>query len=645
MFGKKIELKKDGYQEQSFVMPEVESEHKKTSSGKAQSPMSSEPSTHTSERANSEIEDAVLIKKPKQQKYTEADAGDGTKAHEQYLTGVPLFLTIISCVVTLFIAALDQTIVSTILTTVGDDFNSFEKVGWLTSGFMLPMACLIPSYGKISIAFGRKATLIAGIIVFEIGSLISALSNSMSLLIGGRVIQGIGGGAIQSMVMVILTESVPISRRSLVFASVSVVWSTSSVLGPIIGGALEKITWRWCFYINLPIGGVSLLVLIFGFNPPKPKGNIREKLSTIDYIGTFFLTLGLVLVLLGLTFGGVDFPWRSAAVICLFTIGGVLLIIFCIWNFRYSSHPIILAEFVKSFTTMTALISAMFNFGFFISNLTYLAVYFQVVFNASSLQSGIDLLPLVVSVTIASLANSMFINMTKNVKITMIVSGILSPLGSGLLLLLDKHSSVGKRIGILLVSGIAIGLQFQSSTLSAQLVAPKDIPGALILVTVLLNFGRELASTISVTIAQLLFQVTGTRYLEDLQRDMSSSVDGYAQFANISAKSLISNPRLVRNFPNEVREMVLDQYMKALKNVFYFGLALAVVCFIASLFTTGKKIPKTKDIKTADSEDDQEQMKKAKVSDEADQLQTEKPTAESLSSHQEQHPTMREVSK
>ncbi|KAI5970273.1 SGE1 [Candida margitis] len=592
-------------------MSRGESAHGEPSSTKAQSPISSTSSTHASEE---EINHKVVNTEPlRQEKYTEADAGDGTKAHEQYLHGVPLLLTILSCIVTLFIAALDQTIVSTILTTVGDHFNSFEKVGWLTSGFMLPMACLIPSYGKISIAFGRKATLIGGIIVFEIGSLISALANSMSLLIGGRVIQGVGGGAIQSMVMVILTESVPISRRSLVFASVSIVWSTSSVLGPIIGGALEKITWRWCFYINLPIGGVSLLVLIFGFHPPKPKGNIREKLSTIDYVGTFFMTSGLVLVLLGLTFGGIDFPWRSAAVICLFTIGGVLLIIFAVWNFRFSTNPIILAEFIKSPTTMTATISAMFNFGFFISNLTYLAVYFQVVFNASSLQSGIDLLPLVVSVTIASLANSMFINLTKNVKITMVVSGVLSPLGSGLLLLLDKNSSVGKRIGILLVSGIAIGLQFQSSTLSAQLVAPKHVPGALILVTVLLNFARELASTVSVTIAQLLFQTTGTRYIKDLQLNVNRNIDGYNEFTSMSAKSLISNPRLVRTLPNEVRELVLDQFVKALKNVFYFGLALAAVCFIASLFTTGKKIPKTKDIKTADSEDEKSQAEEMKA--------------------------------
>ncbi|KAI5961692.1 hypothetical protein KGF57_001626 [Candida theae] len=611
-------------------------------SAKEESPMISEPSTHTSERQNSEVEGEPIIRQTSEQKkYYEADAGDGTKAHEQYLHGVPLLLTILSCIVTLFIAALDQTIVSTILTTVGEHFNAFDKVGWLTSGFMLPMACLIPSYGKLSIAFGRKATLLTGIVIFEIGSLISALSNSMSLLIGGRVIQGVGGGAIQSMVMVILTESVPISRRSLVFASVSMVWSTSSVLGPIIGGALEKITWRWCFYINLPIGGVSFLILVFGFNPPKPKGNIRQKLSTIDYVGTFFMTSGLVLVLLGLTFGGIDYPWRSAAVICLFTIGGILLIIFAIWNFGYSTNPIILPEFVKSFTTMTALISAMFNFGFFISNLTYLAVYFQVAFNASSLQSGIDLLPLVISVSVTSVVNSFFINWTKNVKITMIVSGVLSPLGSGLLLLLDKHSSVGKRIGILIVSGIAIGLQFQSSTLSAQLVAPKDIPGALILVTVLLNFARELASTVSVTIAQLLFQVTGTRYIQNLQRDISRNVDGYAEFTSMMPKSLISNPRLVNQLPTEVQEMVLDQFVKALKNVFYFGLGLAVVCFFASMFTTSKRIPKTKDIKTGDSEKDEEKTEQLKESNGINRLQN-KADATSVSNSQTSHRVSKE---
>ena len=228
----------------------------------------------------------------------------------------------------------------------------------------------------------------------------------MSLLIGGRVIQGIGGGSIQAIVMVILTEVVPMNRRSLVFALISVVYSTSSVLGPIIGGALEKITWRWCFYINLPLGGAALVILMLGFHPPKPQGNVREKLLKIDFIGFVLLTSGLVLVLLALTFGGVNYPWNSGSIIALFTVGGGMLLLFVIWNFKYSANPIILTELIVDWRVLLACLSGMFNFAFFISNLTYLAVYFQVIFNASSLQSGIDLLPMVISVTLASLANS-----------------------------------------------------------------------------------------------------------------------------------------------------------------------------------------------------------------------------------------------
>ncbi|KAI5964277.1 uncharacterized protein KGF55_002219 [Candida pseudojiufengensis] len=542
-------------------------------------------------------------------KYREADAGDGTQAHEQHLTGFQLYLTIFSGMISLFLVALDQTIVSTILTIVGDKFNAFEKVGWLTSGFLLSMACLIPSYGKISIAFGRKQTLLVGIVIFEAGSLIAALSNSMDLLIAARVIQGIGGGAVQSTVLIIFTEVVPINKRSLVFASLSLCWMAASALGPILGGALSAYTWRFCFYINLIIGCVPFLILVFFFKPPKVAGEFKDKIGKIDFVGTFFLTSGLILVLLGLTFGGAEFPWRSAAIICLFVIGGLLLICFGVWNFKYSKNQIIYTEFVKSKSIMMAVISAAFNFGFFISNLTYLAIYFQVIHHASPLQSGIDLLPLVVTVAIASMVNSFFINLTRRIQWTMILSGMLAPLGTGLFLLFDENSGLGVRFGVLIVIGISIGLQFQSSLLSAQLGAPKDKPGALIMVTVFLNFMRNVASTITVTIAQLLYQLTGTAYIEDLQRTMTNNFEGYYELKNIPARTLISNPKTVHELPPEAESLVLHQLMKALKNVFYFGLALAVVSFIASLFTTSKKIPKAKDVKSKDKKTDEEQNK------------------------------------
>lgn len=548
----------------------------------------------TSNPSNSDKEMPVESENQVEEKkvFIESDAGDGSKREDHYLTGSKLVICILAIFLCLFLVALDQTIVVTLLSTVGNKFDAFDQVGWLSSGFLLSMAVFVVTWGKLSITFGRKYTMIAAIIIFEAGSLMCALANDMDVLIGARVFAGVGGGGIQLLVFILITEIAPLEKRPLVTAVMGCTFAIASVLGPLIGGAFtSKVTWRWCFYINLPIGGLALGFFYFAFNPPKPKGSIIQKLKMIDYTGTLLLVAGLVIFLLALTFGsGDEYAWNSGAVISCFVIGGFLVILFGIWNFKFSRNPIISPEVVLTFPVDASSVLIFSMFGFFISTVLYVSIYFQVIHGADAWHSGVHLLPYIIPVVLASILSGIFIQKSTHVKPFAVAGGILSPIGVGILCLLDTNSSMARQIGLLILVGVSCGIQMQPAILSAQIAAPKS-PGSTINATTMINFSRSLGGAIGGTLADAVYtSAFVNHYRKELVKISNSTI--LRETENIDVHSLTTSAALLKSLSPVTQDFIKSIVMIAIRNVFYMSLGFAGLNLIASIFISNKRLPK-----------------------------------------------------
>lgn len=525
-----------------------------------------------------------------EKQYFESSAGDGTKREDMYLEGKELLLCFIAVFSCFFLFALDQTIVATLLSTVGNKFDSFDKIGWLSAGFLISMCVLVAVWGKLGIIFGRKYTMMVAIVLFEAGSLMCALANNMNILIGGRVLAGIGGGGVQSITFIIITEVLPMHKRPLGMAVVSIVFAVASVLGPLIGGAFtSNVSWRWCFYINLPIGGFAFCLFTYAYNPPKPKGNIKQKLLLIDYPGVVLLAGGLVVFLLALTFGASgQYSWHSAGVIACFVVGGVVTIIYFIWNFRFSKNPMLPWEVVRVPQVEAASITLFGGFGYFMSAVLYLAVYFQVIHDASAWRSGVDLLPLIISVVVTAFSTGVLVKKTRFVKPFALFGAVIGMIGCGLLTLLEVDSSSSKKIGLQIPAGIGIGALMQSCIIAGQLSAPKG-PGGVIMVTTLINFYRSFGGALSANLADVVYSTSFLNRVVPALSKQSQSV--ISELSNVDILSLINSTTAMNELSLAARTFLKLQMMLAIKDTFYMNLGFAAIAMIAVVFTTNKRLP------------------------------------------------------
>ncbi|KAJ3187326.1 hypothetical protein HDU85_006614 [Gaertneriomyces sp. JEL0708] len=468
----------------------------------------------------------------------------------------------------LFLAALDQTIVSTATTRIAMEFGAFQQVAWIGTAFMLSTTACTPTYGKLADIFGRKPTFLSALAIFLIGSALCGAAQSMTMLIIGRAIAGVGGGGIFAMILIIVTDLVSFRDRGKYQGIFGAIFGVSSVVGPLIGGAFtDGVGWRWCFWINLPLGALVVTVIYFVLDIPSPKAPLREKFGRIDYLGTPLLIIGTSLILTPLQLGGSDWDWDAPQTIALFIVGAATIIAFIYVERNIAKEPVIPGGVFENWSVILIQLIAFCLGANFFAMVYFISIYFQVVAGASATEAGIKCIPLILSVSLFSIAGGQSMSRLGRYKFTFFIGSVLLTVGCGMISTLDEGSNQGMRIGYLVLAGAGIGTMIQARIIGVQAsVSLSNIAVA----TALVNFSQQLGGVIGLA-------VVGTTF----NNVLSDKLSDYAP--SKSFEEVNREMELVHTYPEPLRTDVMRAVVESLSIAFKVLIPLAGSIFLIAL--------------------------------------------------------------
>ncbi|KAJ5691702.1 major facilitator superfamily domain-containing protein [Penicillium malachiteum] len=519
---------------------------------------------------------------------TEKKADHGEERQEPEYPSLAKVMIIISALyLAVFLVALDQTIIGVAIPKITDQFKSISDIAWYGSAYFLTSTALQPSYGRIYKVFSVKWGFLAAIVIFEIGSLICAVAPSSTVLIVGRAIAGIGVAGIFSGAMVIISMTVPLPKRPLVFGMFGMVWGIASIAGPLLGGAFtDGISWRWCFYINLPIGGLSIAVILFILRLPERNEfsgtSIATRLRQLDIIGASLLIPAIVCLLLALQWGGNQYPWNNSKIIGLFVGFGLLVLLFIASQLYLREKATLPPHILKRRTVAFSALFALFFGGGFFLLVYYVPIFFQSVKNSSAMKSGIQLLPLMLATVVSSVVVGGLVTVAGYYTPFLIGSTAIAAIGTGLVTTFNVDISTSKWIGYQILVGAGVGAGFQIPMTAVQTVLqPEDIPVG----TAIVMFFQTLGGALFLAVGQSVFQ--------------NGLIDGIHKYAPDVNPTVIvgagaTEMRHTLTTLGQVDQLdgVIRAYMAGLQDAYRVSLALMVVAFVSSCFFELKSVKK-----------------------------------------------------
>eukprot|EP00842_Homolaphlyctis_polyrhiza_P001891 jgi/Hompol1/2702/HPOL_006135-RA len=316
-----------------------------------------------------------------------------------------------SMVLGTFLFSLDQTIVSTAIPSIVGEFQALDQIAWIGTSFLITSTSFSPLYGRFADIFGRKPTFLAAIIIFEIGSVICAAANSMNMLIVGRAVAGIGGGGMYSLILIIIADIVSLRDRGKFQGLLGAAFGLSSVAGPLMGGVFtDSLTWRWCFWINLPIGAITLLVALFLLKFPAPEGSMVSKLKRIDALGTLIVVAATTCLLIPLQYGGTTWAWSDWRTISMLVASAAIYAIFALVEIYVADEPVIPPSMFENRSVYALIAYTVFLGASFFGLVYFLPTYFQLVNGDSATTAGLETIPLIGGAVVFSITSGILVS-------------------------------------------------------------------------------------------------------------------------------------------------------------------------------------------------------------------------------------------